>query len=334
MELLSKYRVELMGLAMIWIMFFHSQIYVPEFLFPIRFIKVVGYAGVDIFFLLSGFSLAFSLTRNNCLSAYFKRRFVRIVPVFWLILIFFQINKVLLGHFSTRDLFLSFSGFDFLVFGNLDTWFVPAILVCYLIFPIYYSLSNKYGIIKVLIICSVISIFFSLLIVGSPLQHLLIFSVRLPTFFIGASIGQLLISGKRVYFLNNIYISFLLFVILLALLYLIIDNTTPLQRWSTGLFWYPTIFIAYPLCLLLGHTFNKIDKNYPKILYLIRLIGIYSFELFLIHVLVFSIADQLSLKYLSFNFFRVPEYLIYIMVSLLASVLINKGVNKIQWLKF
>lgn len=318
---------------MIWIMFYHSQIQVPQFLWPVGFVKYVGYGGVDIFFLLSGFGLSFSLTKNRSLLPYFKRRFVRILPAFWLILAFVQIKNLIIGSFSARDLILSFSGFDFFIFGNLETWFIPAIIVCYLLFPIYYYLSDKYGIIKVLIICSVAAVILSLLITGSPLQHLNIFTVRLPAFFIGACVGQLLIAGKRPYLFDNIWISFFLFVVFAVSLFLIIINTTALQRWSTGLWWYPAVLIAYPLSMVSGYVLSKTDRKCPRTLYLIRPIGIYSLELFLIHGALFSIADQLPLKNLSFNFFRVPEYIIYILTSLLASVFINKAIKKVPWLK-
>lgn len=51
--LLSRYRSELMGLAMLWVMLFHAyrlRFGVP----PLDGFKAAGFAGVDIFLLLSG----------------------------------------------------------------------------------------------------------------------------------------------------------------------------------------------------------------------------------------------------------------------------------------
>ena len=74
MDNLTKYRIELMGFAMLWIMVFHSCVYIPDFLLPLRFYKEVGYVGVDIFFLLSGIGLVFSITNNKSVVTFYKKR--------------------------------------------------------------------------------------------------------------------------------------------------------------------------------------------------------------------------------------------------------------------
>ncbi len=69
--LLSQYRGELMGLAMLWIMLFHAY----ELRFGVLLLdglKAAGFAGVDIFLLLSGTGLYVSLSKtisvDNCPS--------------------------------------------------------------------------------------------------------------------------------------------------------------------------------------------------------------------------------------------------------------------------
>lgn len=65
--LLSRYRGELMGLAMLWVMLFHA--------YKLRFgvllldgFKALGFAGVDIFLLLSGMGLYVSLSQTIIVS--------------------------------------------------------------------------------------------------------------------------------------------------------------------------------------------------------------------------------------------------------------------------
>lgn len=61
--LLSQYRSQLMGLAMLWVMLFHAY----ELRFGVLLLdgfRAVGFAGVDIFLLLSGMGLYVSLSRT------------------------------------------------------------------------------------------------------------------------------------------------------------------------------------------------------------------------------------------------------------------------------
>lgn len=64
LKLLSDYRSCLMGIAIIWIVLFHSGIEAPENIILRAlwyiFVSFGGGIGVDIFFILSGFGLFFS----------------------------------------------------------------------------------------------------------------------------------------------------------------------------------------------------------------------------------------------------------------------------------
>ena len=225
---------------MIWIMLYHSQINFPVFVGPVALIKSIGYAGVDIFFLLSGMGLSFSLSKNENILAFFKKRLVTIVPTFWLIIIMFSIkNLIVTGDFSINSLLLSLLGLDFVLNGQSGFWFIPSIFICYLFFPIYYYASNKYGMFNIPIICSAIALIFSLLISSSSLQYLLIFTVRLPVFFFGSCIGQLLVSGKRIQFLNSVWLSLTVLLITLIVAIPVLCNTSRERLWATGLWWFP-----------------------------------------------------------------------------------------------
>lgn len=70
-----KYKRELMGCAILWVMFYHSEFASHSSLF--NMVKSMGYGGVDIFLFLSGMGIFFSL-KNNSLGKYIYNRIRRI----------------------------------------------------------------------------------------------------------------------------------------------------------------------------------------------------------------------------------------------------------------
>lgn len=70
LSLLFKYRKFLMGFAALWILMTHEwQIVTNEtsfFFVTENFIKRIGFCGVDIFLLLSGMGLYYSLEKKSC----------------------------------------------------------------------------------------------------------------------------------------------------------------------------------------------------------------------------------------------------------------------------
>ena len=78
-SVLSKYRSELMGAAMLWVMLFHAA----DLTFPIPgldLFRAAGFGGVDIFILLSAMGLSLSLSRlEQEYGAFLARRGLRLV---------------------------------------------------------------------------------------------------------------------------------------------------------------------------------------------------------------------------------------------------------------
>lgn len=77
LSLLFKYRKFLMGFAALWILMTHEwQIVTNEtsfFFVTENFIKRIGFCGVDIFLLLSGMGLYYSLEKNPVSRFYYNR---------------------------------------------------------------------------------------------------------------------------------------------------------------------------------------------------------------------------------------------------------------------
>ena len=71
-SLLSKYRSQLMGAAILWVMLFHAQPPVP--FAPLNALFRAGFGGVDIFIVLSAVGLVCSLSRRQQDRAAFLSR--------------------------------------------------------------------------------------------------------------------------------------------------------------------------------------------------------------------------------------------------------------------
>ena len=145
---LSRYRSELMGLAILWVMLFHSYEF-HFYVLPLDAFKSIGFAGVDVFILLSAMGLYVSLTKtpereSARISRFFLRRFARILPAYWLVVGLYSLWLILRGRIGWRTALWSLSTLHYW-FHISDTfnWYVPAILAFYLLTPFYVRLFRR-----------------------------------------------------------------------------------------------------------------------------------------------------------------------------------------------
>ncbi len=158
----------LRGFAALLVFAAHLPIPWPE---PVGF--VIGRAGVAIFFLIMGY-LAVQARQKRTRKQYLYNRFVRMYPVFWLILIATYITKIVLagvGIFSRfKDLLFNMTLFnEFLGSGCIigTSWMMP-IQVCFFVALAYLSADffeyvSEKMIEKIFIIGGGFTVFISLL---------------------------------------------------------------------------------------------------------------------------------------------------------------------------
>ena len=79
---ISRFRGELMGAAMLFIILFHVPLERSSEFFGLR---RCGNVGVDMFLFLSGIGLWFSWVKNPSVWQFYKRRLLRIYPA-WLVM--------------------------------------------------------------------------------------------------------------------------------------------------------------------------------------------------------------------------------------------------------
>ena len=81
---ISKYRREIMGMAIIMIMLCHTTLFFEPIIIRKIYYEVKTFLkiGVDIFFLLSGLGLYYSFSRDENVGRFYLKRFYRILPTY------------------------------------------------------------------------------------------------------------------------------------------------------------------------------------------------------------------------------------------------------------
>ena len=119
LSLISDYRSSIMGVGALLIVIFHlwlSLFAKIEYVSTIeRVIKNICYCGVDIFFLVSGLGLYYSLKKNNNVKQFYRRRFPKfILP--WLLT---AVLTALTSHWSLSTFIENVTGYSFFYQINL-----------------------------------------------------------------------------------------------------------------------------------------------------------------------------------------------------------------------
>lgn len=135
---ISTYRSELMGYSILWIMMLHFTFTQVK---PLGFVAQYGFAGVEIFMMVSGFGLFFSLDKNASLKRFYKKRLLRIFPTYYLLGIF---GSLLLFHDNLWQYLFRYSTIGFWTGGLYGDWFIPSIIALYLFAPLFKKMFDKH----------------------------------------------------------------------------------------------------------------------------------------------------------------------------------------------
>lgn len=185
---LSTYRQELMGLAMLMVVFHHMPI--PQMGEVIGYLHGNGGFGVDIFLLLSGMGLYYSARKGLDLGTFYRRRLIRIMPVYIVVV---GITSLIWG--DTWQAFLyKVTTIGYWTGDGCYDWYVPTLVALYLIYPLFHALIHKsaYGIWFGLAVVVALWTLFFCLPHGVDYQMLM----RVPVFFLGAVIAKVLINNE------------------------------------------------------------------------------------------------------------------------------------------
>ena len=189
---INRYRGAIMGFAALWIYFFHEWNPVFDNFGPLHrievFVKTIGFGGVDIFFFLSGMGLIYAIEKYDVLTFY-KRRLVRVALPYLVT----AVAMLLIEGWGIELFLKNLLGWNFFTVSIYSLlWFVPAILLLYLLFPAYYSFFRRIpG--KFLFTVAVLAVWLCLSVGlnGVMRYDLYGFTNRIPVFVIGILAGWL-----------------------------------------------------------------------------------------------------------------------------------------------
>lgn len=215
---ISRYRGELMGAAILFIVLFHVGLPRSDAFFGLR---RMGNVGVDMFFFLSGIGLWFSWLKTPSVAHFYKRRLLRIYPAWLVMATLFYLPDYLDGRRFSSSL-LDLIGditinWDFWIHDELTFWYIPATLMLYLFAPYYMMLIRKHPVYRWLVVAMIVWCVVVQYItpVHQALGHIEIFWSRVPIFFIGINCGEW-VRQKRTLEASSLWLILLLFVMTFA----------------------------------------------------------------------------------------------------------------------
>ena len=312
----STHRSGLMGVAILLIMLFHFASI--DYLF----------IGVDIFLFLSAFGLCFSLEKESSLLSFYKRRFKRIIPVWFLVLLLVHLIGLISFHFSLDTHFDTvphnvwqsitwYTGLGYWIvnFVPVETplewfyeWYVPALLLFYFITPWLFKQKNIV-LIAIILVALVINPY---IVDHLPYNNSLQLSLfRIPIFLVGILYYRML-SKSISFHMSIIILSCLIGVVLFFGSFFEIINIA-----KTYIF----LFIVQFVCIVITHFLDWMNLNR-----MMSFLGGISLELYLIHLynrpiylvkLMFD--DRIIVLIISFVICVIVAYLLHLVVSYLYS---------------
>lgn len=286
-------RYYLMGLATIMVVFYHFYLktsFLGGASSIFRFLFQNGDCGVNLFFLLSSYGCCYSFSKNNLLQFY-QKRFRRLYPIYLLFLIYPHLlaNESLLVSLS--DALLGITGLG--IFFNSQSWYLEALTIVYITFPLlYYSMGyvSKFNVLSIValfvlpvLLCIWIEYYYTQLFVG-----------RIPTILLGILIYLYEQREER----KKLFLILGLF----ALCSL------------TNLYHASYLFIpATSIMLVAG------QKQYLPFIKLFEFMGKYSLEIYMGHVMAISFIG----KYFSWSTNIWLVLLLFIVLSTLNAIILH-----------
>lgn len=280
-----KYRNLWVGLAMLWIIFFHSAI-----LFswePLNQFRDFGFAGVDICLFASGIGCYYSLEKDPDILRFLKRRFLRLAPVYYCFIIPWMLWKSRGLTFPVKAVIGNLLGIQSLISWDYHfNWYISALVLFYFALPYLKKASDSFRYFWQDLLFTVFLVIVAVPFWGSG-NSILILS-RIPVLYAGVVCAKM---ASRGYMLKAKDYGILVAFMAAGIGALWIFYTRfPELLWNQGMDFYPFALIVPGLCVFLSLLTEQMEKSISLrwINKAVSTVGIYSFEVYLVHIFLYE----------------------------------------------
>ena len=239
----------------------------------------IGGWGVSLFFIISGAALMYVYQEKCELKTFYKKRFLNIYPMFWIAYIaafayMFYVNKVAPGGGAPKiNLIFSILGFDGLLAENIPTfyilgeWFLGAIILMYLLFPII-----RKGILeKPAVTWGIILVIYAWLILGYHYNFNVdkIIFIRMPEILFGMQF----VKQNRKFDIREVVVATIILIL----------NTICKPTWSSAL---QTSYVGIASFIVLVYLYYFLKNKLAVVL--CGIVSKYSYAIFLVHHIIIA----------------------------------------------
>lgn len=319
---LSRYRSELMGIAMLWVMCFHASDLDLGFRL-LDFVRSAGFGGVDIFILLSAMGLVMSREKKpKEYGAFLRRRARRILPAYYVVMVPYTLFLVLVKDVPWSALLWNGLLLNYWVHcaGSFN-WYVSGAMTFYAVTPFFHGklkaarsreAMTALWITVSLLVCQ-------LLMQEGYWQYMDVF-YRFGVFFLGLLLGFYITENRKVQKGDILFWAVLLcagIAYLAASLWRMGHEDFALYLPMCHLF----LFTTVPMCLILCAAFERLPLGWLQ--KPLRKLGECSLEIYLLNVSVFSEVELLR-RLISFG----PSNRLYYLVMFAVNIALGTGLHR------
>lgn len=275
-----KGRAALMGFAILWIIGFHYSFLYDT---PLKPFFRNGYLGVDLFLLLSSFGLCFSYEKSPDCLTFYRKRLLKIIPLWWLCLTILLAIALLEGRDHPHSILQGicyYSGAGWWLYHNEPfgiyyyEWYIPTLLLFYTLFPLLFRQSNR----KLAILLLTTMAAGALLAYYHVNDRLFLSYFRPPVFIAGIFLYRIYRQEKPLGKTSTAMLG-LLTAIGIAGVYYYITYPMINGALSAGLVQYSFMLALPALIILFSRIIQKIHLTAP-----LAFIGSITLELYMLHI--------------------------------------------------
>ena len=176
-----------MAIAILWVITRHCSFGTPGTLFSA--IKETATITMEIFFTASGIGCWYSLEKDNAAGRFYKRRFLKLFPIYWCMVIIWALfmrcyrntSVPVLGNLLAIEYFISPD--------QAYNWYISAICIVYFLAPLFKKIIDSCKNFRIKL-----AIFFLLTALSFVFwnnDNLLVIAYRIPSFYLGMCLASL-----------------------------------------------------------------------------------------------------------------------------------------------